>query len=94
VERCALVTAAVDAFVARGPAIAEEITRQIGRPIAHSPGEVRGFEERARHMLEIAADALADVVPEPKPGFRRFVRREPLGVVLVSRRGPTRTSPR
>ena len=66
-----------------GPPIAEEITRQMGRPIAHSPGEVRGFEERARHMLAIAEEALADVVPEPKPGFRRFVRREPLGVVLV-----------
>jgi acyl-CoA reductase-like NAD-dependent aldehyde dehydrogenase len=82
-ERAALVSRAVDAFVARGPAIAEEITRQMGRPIAHSPGEVRGFAERARHMLAIAEDALADVVPEPRPGFRRFVRREPLGVVLV-----------
>jgi acyl-CoA reductase-like NAD-dependent aldehyde dehydrogenase len=82
-ERAALVARAVDAFVARGPAIAEELTRQMGRPIAHSPGEVRGFAERARHMLAIAEESLADVVPEPKPGFRRFVRREPLGVVLV-----------
>jgi acyl-CoA reductase-like NAD-dependent aldehyde dehydrogenase len=55
----------------------------MGRPIAHSPGELRGFAERARHMLAIAEESLADVVPEPKPGFRRFVRREPLGVVLV-----------
>jgi acyl-CoA reductase-like NAD-dependent aldehyde dehydrogenase len=82
-ERVALLSRAVDAFVARGPAIAEEITRQMGRPIAHSPGEVRGFEERARHMLASAEEALADVVPAPKPGFRRFVRREPLGTVLV-----------
>jgi acyl-CoA reductase-like NAD-dependent aldehyde dehydrogenase len=82
-ERAALVARAVDAFVARGPEIAEEITRQMGRPIAHSPGEVRGFAERARHMLAIAEESLADVVPEPRPGFRRFVRREPLGVALV-----------
>jgi acyl-CoA reductase-like NAD-dependent aldehyde dehydrogenase len=82
-ERVALLARAVDAFVARGPAIAEEITRQMGRPIAHSPGEVRGFEERARHMLAIAPEALADVLPAPKPGFRRFARRDPLGVVLV-----------
>jgi len=34
-------------------------------------------------MLAIAGDALADLVPTAKPGFRRFVRREPLGVVLV-----------
>ena len=61
----------------------DEITLQMGRPIAHSPGELRGFEERARAMIAIAPEALADVRPEPKPGFTRFVRREPLGVVLT-----------
>ena len=34
-------------------------------------------------MMAIAADALADIELEPKPGFQRFIRREPLGVVLV-----------
>ncbi len=82
-ERAALVARAVEAFEARGPAIAEELTRQMGRPIAHSPGEVRGFAERARHMLAIAEEVLEDVVPAPRAGFLRFVRREPLGVVLV-----------
>ena len=60
-ERCALLSRAVDALVARRDAIAREITLQIGRPIAHSPGELRGFAERARHMLELAPEALADV---------------------------------
>jgi len=55
----------------------------MGRPIAQSPGEVRGFEERARYMMSIAAISLADIDPGPKQGFRRFIRREPLGVVLV-----------
>jgi acyl-CoA reductase-like NAD-dependent aldehyde dehydrogenase len=44
---------------------------------------VKGTLERARHMIAIAADSLADVDPGPKPGFRRFVRREPLGVVFT-----------
>ena len=82
-ERCALLSRAVDALVARRDAIAREITLQIGRPIAHSPGEVRGLEERARHMLEAAPEALADIAPAPKPGFTRLIRREPLGLVLV-----------
>ena len=82
-ERAALCTRFVDAFVAQRDAIAREITLQMGRPIAHSPGELRGFEERARAMIAIAPDALADVRPEPKPGFTRFVRREPVGVVLA-----------
>ncbi|GBD43701.1 Succinate-semialdehyde dehydrogenase [NADP(+)] 1 [bacterium HR40] len=82
-RRLELLSRAVDLFVARKDRIALEITLQMGRPIAHSPGEVRGFEERARRMLELAPAALADVDPGPKPGFRRFMRREPLGLVFV-----------
>ena len=82
-ERCALLGKAVDAFVAQGPAIAEEISWQMGRPVAQSPGEIGGFEERARHMLAIAPETLADVAVAPKEGFTRFVRRVPVGVVFV-----------
>jgi acyl-CoA reductase-like NAD-dependent aldehyde dehydrogenase len=82
-ERAAIVTRFVDAFVARKQQIAEEISWQMGRPIGQSPGEVRGFEERARYMVAIAPQALADLDAGPKEGFRRFIRREPLGVVLV-----------
>ena len=39
-ERVALINRAVDAFVAKRDAIAEEITWQMGRPIGQSPGEV------------------------------------------------------
>ena len=60
-ERGRLLSKAVDAFVGKKAAIAEEITRQIGRPLGQSPGEVRGFEERARYMIEIAPKALADI---------------------------------
>jgi len=82
-ERQRLLGAAVDAFVADTRPIAEEITRQMGRPIAHSPFEVAGFEERARYMIDAAPAALADLDAGPKEGFSRFVRRRPLGVVLV-----------
>jgi acyl-CoA reductase-like NAD-dependent aldehyde dehydrogenase len=82
-ERCALLEKAVDAFVAEGPAIAEEITWQMGRPVSQTAGEIGGFEERARHMLAIAPDTLADIAVEPKEGFTRFVRRVPVGVVFV-----------
>ncbi len=82
-QRQALCTAFVDAFVAEAEPIAREITLQMGRPIAHSPGEVRGFEERARTMIALAPASLADIDPGPKPGFSRFIRREPLGVVFT-----------
>jgi len=82
-ERQALCSKAVDAFVARKAEIAEELTWQMGRPISQAPGEVGGFEERARHMIAIAAEALADLKPEPKDGFTRYIKRDPLGTVFV-----------
>ena len=82
-ERQARLTKAVDAFVAKGAEIAQEIAWQMGRPISQCPGEIAGFEERARHMIAIAPEALADVAAAPKEGFTRFVRRDPLGLVFV-----------
>jgi len=64
--------------------IADELAWQMGRPVAHGPLELRrGFVERAEHMIAIAGDALADDVLPAEGGLRRFIRREPLGVVLV-----------
>jgi len=82
-QRAQACEAFVDAMVANTASIAEELTLQIGRPIAQSPSELRGFEERARHMIAIADAALEPVTPDDKSGFRRFIRREPLGVVLT-----------
>ncbi|MGC2048480.1 MAG: aldehyde dehydrogenase family protein, partial [Gallionella sp.] len=81
--RAALVTSALDALVAQKDAIAVELTRQMGRPIRHTPGEVDGFEKRARYMISIAEEALADVVPTAIDGYTRFIKRTPVGVVLV-----------
>ncbi len=82
-ERAAICTRFVEAFEQNRDAIAEELTRQMGRPIAHSPGEVRGLAERSRYMISIAEESLRDIDPGEKPGFERFIRREPVGVVLV-----------
>jgi acyl-CoA reductase-like NAD-dependent aldehyde dehydrogenase len=62
--------------------VSELLAWQMGRPIRYGPGEVRGFEERARHMTAIAPEMLADIDVGRKEGFTRFIRREPLGVVL------------
>jgi acyl-CoA reductase-like NAD-dependent aldehyde dehydrogenase len=82
-ERVALARAFVERFSAKTDEISLELTRQIGRPIKQTPGEVRGLVERATYMADIAPQALADVDVGAKAGFTRFIRREPLGVVLV-----------
>ncbi len=82
-ERAAILERFCGEFEARGAGIAEALSWQMGRPLRYAPSEVRGTLERARHMIRIAATALSDVDPGPKPGFRRFIRREPQGVVFT-----------
>jgi acyl-CoA reductase-like NAD-dependent aldehyde dehydrogenase len=82
-DRAAVCSRMVDAFTAEKDAVAEELAWQMGRPIRYGAGEVGGFEERARHMISIAEEALADRPVTEKPGFTRFIRRKALGVVLV-----------
>ena len=68
----------------RADTLGLELTRQMGRPISASPNEIRrGFCERANYMADIAVAAFADIEAEPRQDFRRFIRRDPLGVVLV-----------
>ena len=83
-ERAAICRRMVEWCVQRADALAEELSWQMGRPVSQSPGELkRGFHERALYMCDIAEEALSDISIAEKPGFRRFIRREPLGVVFV-----------
>ncbi len=82
-DRAAACTAFVEAMLSMRDEIVPELAWQMGRPVRYGAGELRGFEERARHMIAIAAEALAPVTPGRKPGFERFVSREPLGVVFT-----------
>jgi len=82
-QRAAYCSAAVEAMLAMQADIVPELAWQMGRPVRYGAGELRGFSDRARHMIAIAPSALADVVPGPIDGFRRYIRREPLGTVLV-----------
>ncbi|WP_324733300.1 aldehyde dehydrogenase family protein [Pseudomonas paeninsulae] len=83
VERVAIGRLAIAAFAAREEQLAEELCWMMGRPIRYAAGEIRGFVERASHMVDIAESALADIQLPDQPGFTRFIRREPLGVALV-----------
>ena len=74
----------VEAMESDADSIGEELTWQMGRPVRYSPMEIRrGFAERARYMIEIAPQILADIAVPAKAGFTRFLRREPVGVVFT-----------
>jgi acyl-CoA reductase-like NAD-dependent aldehyde dehydrogenase len=83
-ERAHLCLKAAEYFQAHAEAMATELSWQMGRPIRYTPNEIKGgFNERAHYMVAAAEAALADLPVEPKEGFTRFIRKEPLGTVLV-----------
>jgi acyl-CoA reductase-like NAD-dependent aldehyde dehydrogenase len=81
-ERVNACGAFLEALLAMNDEIVPELAWQMGRPVRYG-GEKRGVEERVRYMLSIAEEALRPVVPAETAGFRRYIKREPLGLVLV-----------
>jgi len=59
----------------------------MGRPIHYTPKEIDTAVLRGRYMISIAERELGDVDAEvghvPVKGLRRFIRKEPIGVVLA-----------
>ncbi|MDQ3010780.1 MAG: aldehyde dehydrogenase family protein [Acidobacteriota bacterium] len=83
-ERIAICLQMAAWLVEHADEIGKELTWQIGRPMAYSPFELRrGFNERVNYLCDIAERELADIAIEPKENFQRFIRREPVGTVLV-----------
>jgi acyl-CoA reductase-like NAD-dependent aldehyde dehydrogenase len=63
--------------------LAEELTVQMGRPIAYTGKEITTAIKRAEYLLKISSEALADTDGEAEKGFKRFIRKVPVGPVLV-----------
>jgi acyl-CoA reductase-like NAD-dependent aldehyde dehydrogenase len=82
-ERIALCQRMLTAYASRVAEYSEQITRMMGKPLGQARGEFeRSMTERTNHLCAIAEAALADKTLPDKPGFRRFIRREPVGIVL------------
>lgn len=81
-ERVAYCLKALDALKAMNPDVVPELAWQMGRPIRYG-GELGGTIERTEYCASIAKDALADIVRTDRPGFNRYLRRVPLGIVMV-----------
>ena len=82
-ERSAYVLKMLEALVGMSDEIVQELAWQMGRPVRYG-GEFGGVKERTNYMVEIAEQALKPVMaPNPKDGFIRYVKKEPLGVVML-----------
>ena len=81
-DRIALVLKAGDIVGQTTDRMAVELAHQMGRPVRYG-GEYGGFDERLRYMAEVAPESLAPDVIEDSDAFRRLIKREAHGVVLV-----------
>lgn len=82
-ERCKYMLAMLEALVGMSDEIVPELAHMMGRPVRYG-GEFGGVKERTTYMVEIAEQALKPMLASnPKDGFRRYVKKDPLGVVMV-----------
>jgi acyl-CoA reductase-like NAD-dependent aldehyde dehydrogenase len=81
-ERGRYMLAFLDALLAMNDDIAQELAWQMGRPIRYG-GEKGAAAERVRAMVALSEKALAPYTPPVKDGFRRYIAREPVGIVMV-----------
>ncbi|KAJ9073634.1 hypothetical protein DSO57_1014060 [Entomophthora muscae] len=63
--------------------LAKEITLMMGRPIRYTEGELSTLQDRADYMISVAENSLSPIQTEDKPGFKRYIERVPLGVILL-----------
>ncbi|KAI9672010.1 MAG: hypothetical protein M1829_004554 [Trizodia sp. TS-e1964] len=63
--------------------LAKELTEQMGRPIAYTANEVVTAVARGQYLLKASTNALKNTEGEPENGFKRYIRKEPVGPVLI-----------
>ena len=82
-QRQAIVKKALRLIFDKQDVLARELTEQMGRPIAYASKEITTTVARGEHLLKISDDALRDTDGEPEEGFKRYIRKVPLGPVLI-----------
>lgn len=82
-ERQEIVTKALKLLSDKQDELAKELTEQMGRPIAYTAKEVTTAVKRGEYLLKISEDALKDTDGEAEKGFKRFIRKVPVGPVLI-----------
>ncbi|KAH6631471.1 Aldehyde/histidinol dehydrogenase [Chaetomium tenue] len=82
-QRRDIIKKALDILDKKKDELATELTVQMGRPIAYTGGEVTTALKRAEYLLKISDDVLQDTPGEAEKGFKRFIRKVPVGPVLI-----------
>lgn len=82
-ERHGIVEKALQLLRERQDELARELTEQMGRPIAYTAKEITTAAARGEYMLKISSEVLSNTPGESQEGFERYIKKVPLGPVLV-----------
>ncbi len=82
-DRQIIVRKALKVLSDKADELALELTVQMGRPIAYTAKEIVTAVKRAEYLLKISDEALKDTDGEAEKGFKRFIRKVPVGPVLI-----------
>jgi acyl-CoA reductase-like NAD-dependent aldehyde dehydrogenase len=82
-DRQAIVKKALKLLGEKQDILAKELTEQMGRPIAYTAKEITTAVKRGEYMLKISEETLKDTEGETEKGFKRFIRKVPVGPVLI-----------
>lgn len=82
-ERQQIVKKALKLLNERQDALGKEITEQMGRPITYTPKEITTAVMRGEYMLKISDESLKDTEGEAEKGFKRYIRKVPIGPILI-----------
>ena len=82
-DRKNIVVRALEILASRIDELAAELTNQMGRPIAYTGKEISTAIKRSEFFLRTCDDVLKDTPGEAEAGFKRFIRKVPVGPVLV-----------
>jgi acyl-CoA reductase-like NAD-dependent aldehyde dehydrogenase len=82
-DRQAIVKKALKLIDKKKDELAKEITEQMGRPIAYTAKEVTTAVARGEYLLKVSGEALADTDGEKEKGFKRYIKKVPVGPTLI-----------
>ena len=71
-DRITIINKFIDNLIALKPEVSKEICWQIGRPISQCGNELRGFEERSRHMVKLQ-----------KSLFKTFLQPKMMNLIII-----------
>ncbi|KAI9930316.1 hypothetical protein ASPWEDRAFT_106948 [Aspergillus wentii DTO 134E9] len=85
-QRQEIVARALGILEKKKDVLARELTEQMGRPIAYTEVEVNTAIKRSHYLNRVSTSILGEegIVPgEAEKGFKRYIKRQPVGVALI-----------